>query len=454
MKHTKSSTVWISMVGAALAVTLLCATPSAGQDTEADKEATLKRIAGVAELIEAAEVDIGRKQWEHRLLLSLVLLVGILGAVSAAVQKFEGRHARMSTLAMGVAISAATFATNTLFSDDHRAIKRNLDRARYERRMGGVEAKSANPSQSVVALQQTERRVQARYAAILASLGSDSGKAASLGPKTAWAAAPPAARSAECARWPAAGALCFSGIGRSGWPEQARQNALSIAVEMAARHVAGQAAQIRGDKRAPEAYREYVERFARVEDIYPSQELRRGRELAYVAILTLNPRFVDAKLLAASVTEPRPITSGDFVLIRGAGGEPWLRIEGQSVLADRSSDGASTWVFGKRGGARGPLQSGDQVVLRGIWGDPYVTVEPDGRLVAFRGPSEATVFRLDKRAGSGGDLLREGDAFALVEPKTGRVVRADRPTVALGPPADTGGIRLASVLVPRLGGKQ
>lgn len=451
MKHTKSSTVRTSIAGAALAVTLLCAAPSSGQDTEADKEATLKRIAGVAELIEAAEADIGRKQWEHRLLLSLVLLVGLLGAVSAAVQKFEGRRARMCTLAMGVAISAATFSTNTLFSNDHRALKRNLDRARYEQKMGGVEAKSANPSQSVVALQQTERQVQARYAAILASLGSDSGKTASLGPAPAWAAAPPA-RSAECARWPAAGALCFSGIGRSGWPEQARQNALSIAVDMAARHVAEQAAQIRGDKRGPEAYREYVERFARVEDIYPSQELRRGRELAYVAILTLNPRFVDAKLLAASVTEPRPITSGDFVLIRGAGGEPWLRIEGQSVLADRSSDGASTWVFGKRGGARGPLQSGDQVVLRGIWGDPYVTVEPDGRLVAFRGPSEATVFRLDKRAGSGGDLLREGDAFALVEPRTGRVVRADRPAVALGPPADTGA-RFSSVLVPRLGGK-
>ena len=159
---------------------------------------------------------------------------------------------------------------------------------------------------------------------------------------------------------------------------------------------------MRGDGRSPEAYRGYVERFARVEDIYPSQELRKGRELVYVAILTLNPRFVDAKVLAASVTEPRPIASGDFVLIRGAGGDPWLRIEGQNVLADRGSDGASTWVFGKRGGARGPLQSGDQVVLRGIWGDPYVTVEPDGRLVAFRGPSEATVFRLDKRGAAPG----------------------------------------------------
>jgi hypothetical protein len=440
------------VAGAALAVTLLCPAPGSAQDAEADKEATLKRIAGFAELIEGAESDIQKKQWEHRFLLSLVLLVGILGAASAAVQKFQGSRARLCTLAMGVVISAATFVTNTLFSDDHRTLRRNIDRARYEQKLGAVEAKSASLSQSVLALQQTERQVQARYAAILASLGSESGREASLGLASAWAQAPAPARSEECARWASAG-LCFSGIGRSAWPEQARQNALSVAVEMAARHVARQAAQMRGDRRAPEAYREYVERFGRVQDIYPSQELRKGRELAYVAIVTLNPRFVDAKVLAASVPEPRPIASGDFVLIRSAGGEPWLRIEGQSVLADRGPDGASTWVFGKRSGARGPLQTGDQVVLRGIWGDPYVAVEPDGRLTAFKGPSEATVFRLDKRAGSGGDLLREGDAFTLAEQRSGRLVRADRPVVTLGGPADAGASRFASVLVPRPGGK-
>jgi hypothetical protein len=373
------------VVGAALVVALVGAAPSWGQD-EAEKDATMQRIALVAELIQEADADIQKKQWEHRMLLALVLLVGILGAASAAVQKFEGGRARMVTLAMGVIISVATFATNTLFSDDHRTLRRNVDRARYEQRMGGIEAKSASRSQSVVALQQTERQVQTRYAAI-----------------------------------------------------------------MAARHVARQASRLRSDGRSPEAYREYVERFARVEDIYPSQELRKGAELAYVAIVTLNPRFVDAKLLASSVIEPRPITSGDFVLIHAAGGDPWLRISGQNVLADRGSDGASTWVFGKRGGMRGPLQSGDQVVLRGVWGDPYVTVEPDGRLVAFRGPSEATVFRIDKRGGSGGDLLREGDAFVLVEPRSGRLVRGDRSAVTLGPPADTAAARFVSLLVPRLG---
>jgi hypothetical protein len=437
------------VVGAALVVNLLGAAPSWGQD-EAEKDATMQRIALVAELIQEADADIQKKQWEHRMLLALVLLVGILGAASAAVQKFEGGRARMVTLAMGVIISVATFATNTLFSDDHRTLRRNVDRARYEQRMGGIEAKSASRSQSVVALQQTERQVQTRYAAIMAALGSESTKTAALGPATAWAQASAPARSEECARWSTSG-LCFSGVGRSTWPEQARQNALSIAVEMAARHVARQASRLRSDGRSPEAYREYVERFARVEDIYPSQELRKGAELAYVAIVTLNPRFVDAKLLASSVIEPRPITSGDFVLIHAAGGDPWLRISGQNVLADRGSDGASTWVFGKRGGMRGPLQSGDQVVLRGVWGDPYVTVEPDGRLVAFRGPSEATVFRIDKRGGSGGDLLREGDAFVLVEPRSGRLVRGDRSAVTLGPPADTAAARFVSLLVPRLG---
>ena len=445
----------LSGLGVALALTLLGATPSRGQDATADKQAAMSRITQVAELIEGAEADIQKKQWEHRLLLALVLLVGILGAASAAVQKFEGSRARLFTLAMGVAISAATFVTNTLFSEDHRALRRSIDRARYEQRMGRVEAKSASLSQSPESLQQTERQVQARYIALLASLGSESTKAASLGPASAWAQGSGPARSEECARWPSTANLCFSGIGRSTWPEQARQNALSVAVEMAARHVARQAAQIRGDRRGPEAYRDYVERFARVEDIYPSQDLRRGRDLAYVAIMTLNPRFVDAKVLAASVTEPRPIASGDLVMIRSAAGEPFLRIEGQSVLADRGPDGASTWVFGKRGGARGPLQSGDQVVLRGVWGDPYVTVEADGRLIAFRGPAEAAVFRLDKdhRAGSSGDLLREGDAFTLVDLRSGRPVRVDRSGVALGPPGDAGAVRLASVLVPRVGGK-
>jgi hypothetical protein len=364
-------------------------------------------------------------------------------------QKFEGGRARLCTLAMGVVISIVTVVTNTLFPDDYRTLKRNVDRARQERRLAKVAAASADLSASPEVLRELEREVQDRYVKIYGYLGSDARTAAarSIGPASAWAQAPGGARSEECARWPSRGALCFSGIGRSAYPEQARQNALSVAVEQASRQVARQM----GGRRPPESYREYVERYARVEEVYPSRELRTGSEFAYVAILTLDPRFVDARVLATIVVEPRTIAPGDFVLIHGASGEAWLRIDGQSVRADRGPDGASTWVFGKREGARGALQEGDLVSLRGRTGDPYVTVERDGRLAAFRGPTEATLFRIDKRGGSGGELIREGDVFALVEPRTGRVVSADRAGVGLAPPGDAPTTRLVSVIVPRLG---
>lgn len=440
------------VLGVLLGAVLLGAAPGRAQDADADKRATLKRIAGFATLIDKTDVEIGRKQWEYRLLLSLVLTVGILGAASAAAQKFEGTKARIGTLVMGVLISAVTFATNTIFPDDHRALKRNIDRARHERDVGKVVADSADLSVSTEALLQLEQQVQARYAAIVSALGPDV-KQASLAPTSAWAAAPGAPESAECQRWPSSGGLCFSGIGRSAYPEQARQNALQIAVDQASQYVARQA----GGQRPPEAFRDYVERFARVEEVYPSRDLRAGREFGYVAILTLNPRFADPKTVAASSIEPRTITSGDPVLIRGwrappggPGGDAWFRIEGQDVRADRGADAASSWVFGKRGGARGPLQHGDLVSLRGVWGDPYVTAEPDGRLLAYRGPSEATLFRLERRGG-GGPLIREGDAFALVDSRSGRVLRADRGRLAMGPPEDAAATRFASVLVPRIG---
>ncbi|HWC03060.1 MAG TPA: hypothetical protein VHF87_09820 [Methylomirabilota bacterium] len=448
----------VAVAGAVLAATLLCAGPSPGQESEADRRATIKRIAGYAALIDKTEVEIQHKQWEHRILLSLVLVVGILGATSAAVQKFEGTRARVSTLVMGVVISAVTFATNTLFSDDHRALRRNIDRARHERELGKVVAESADLSASGEALLQLEQQVQARYAAIIGALGPDS-KRASLAPSTAWAAAPGAQQSAECARWPAAGSLCFSGVGRSTYPDQARQNALQGAVGQASQYLARQG----GGRRPAESFREYVERFARVEEVYPNKELRTGREFGYVAILTLNPRFADARALSVSNTEPRTIAAGDLVLIHGwrppgavsssaaATSEAWLRIEDRDVKADRGADAASSWVFGKRGGSRGPLQSGDLVSLRGVWGDPYVNAEPDGRLVAFRGPAEATLFRLDKRAGSPAEVIREGDAFSLVDSRTGRAIRAERGRIIMGPPEDGAATRFASVLVPRLG---
>ena len=446
------------VLGVALAAVLLGAAPAQAQESEADKRATIKRIAGYATLIDKTEAEIRRKQWEYRVLLSLVLTVGILGAASAAAQKFEGTTARLCTLVMGVVISAVTFSTNTLFPDDHRALKRNIDRARHERDVGKVVADSADLSVSGEALLQLEQQVQARYAAIVGALGPDP-KRASLPLPTAWAAAPGAPESAECQSWASAGGLCFSGIGRSLYPEQARQNALQVAVDQASQYVARQA----GGRRLPETFRDYVERFGRVEEVYPNQQLRSGREFTYVAILTLNPRFADPKALAASGTDSRTIAAGDPVLIRGwrpptgpsspaaASGEVWLRIDGQELRADRGAEGASSWVFGKRGGTRGPLQNGDVVSLRGVWGDPYVTAEPDGRLVAFRGPAEATLFRLDKRGGSPADLIREGDAFALVDARSGRVIRADRGRLVSGPPEDTASTRFASVLVPRLG---
>ena len=443
--------------GIVLGAVLLCAAHGWGQESEADKRATLKRIAGYAALIDKTEVEIQRKRWEYRTLLTLVLTVGILGAASAAAQKFEGTKARLCTLMMGVVISAVTFATNTFFPDDHRALKRNIDRARHERDLGKVVADSADLSASGEALLQLEQQVQARYASIIGALGPET-KQASLAPTSAWAATPGAPESAECQRWASGGAMCFSGIGRSLYPEQARQNALQVAVDRASQYVARQA----GGRRASESFREYVERFGRAEEVYPSRELRTGREFAYVAIVTLNPRFADPKALAASNTEPRTISAGDTVLIRGwrqpagsstpaAAGEAWLRIDGQELRSDQGAEGASSWVFGKRGGTRGPLQNGDVVSLRGVWGDPYVTVESDGRLLAFRGPAEATLFRLEKRGGSPAELIREGDGFALIDARNGKVLQAERGRVTTGPAGDSPGARFASVLVPRIG---
>jgi hypothetical protein len=445
------------ILGLVLAALLLGAIPSRSQDSEADKRATMKRIAGYAALIERTAAEIERKRWEYRILLSLVLMVGVLGAASAAVQKFDGTKARLCTLVMGVIISAVTFATNTLFPADHRALKRSIDRARHERDMGKVEADSADLSASGEALLQLERQVQARYAAIIGALGPDT-KTAALAPATVWAAAPGAPASRECQRWSSAAGQCFSGIGRSSYPEQARQNALQVAIDQASQFVAREA----GGRRVPEAFREYIERFARVEEVYPSPELRTGREFAYVAILTLNPRFTDPRTLANASMEPRTIAAGEYVMIRGwrpsaarsspgAGVEIWLRIEGQDLRVDRGADAASTWVFGKRGGTRGPLQDGDLVSLRGVWGDPYVTAERDGRLSAFRGPTEATLFRLEKRGGSPAELIREGDAFALVDARSGRVIRADGGRVVTGPPGDAAAARFVAVLSPRLG---
>jgi hypothetical protein len=97
-------------------------------------------------------------------------------------------------------------------------------------------------------------------------------------------------------------------------------------------------------------------------------------------------------------------------------------------------------------------KSGDLVSLRSVWGDPYVTSEADGRLVVFRGPTEATLFRLDKRGGSLAELIREGVAFTLVDTKTGRVIRADRGRLGVGPPEDSPPPRFVSVLGPRVGG--
>ena len=70
--------------GIVLGAVLLCAAHGWGQESEADKRATLKRIAGYAALIDKTEVEIQRKRWEYRTLLALVLTVGILGAASAA----------------------------------------------------------------------------------------------------------------------------------------------------------------------------------------------------------------------------------------------------------------------------------------------------------------------------------------------------------------------------------
>ena len=289
-------------------------------------------------------------------------------------------------------------------------------------------ADSADLSASGEALLQLEQQVQARYASIIGALGPET-KQASLAPTSAWAATPGAPESAECQRWASAGAMCFSGIGRSLYPEQARQNALQVAVDRASQYVARQA----GGRRPPESFREYVERFGRAEEVYPSRELRTGREFAYVAIVTLNPRFADPKALAASNTEPRTISAGDPVLIRGwrqpagastpaAPGEAWLRIDGQELRSDQGAEGAELVGLRQAGGTRGPLQNGDVVSLRGVWGIPTSGV---------------------RRAASRVPRARRGDALPAREARRepggacprGRRLRAHRRAERQGPPS-------------------
>ena len=444
--------------GIVLGAVLLCAAHGWGQESEADKRATLKRIAGYAALIDKTEVEIQRKRWEYRTLLALVLTVGIMGAASAAAQKFEGTKARLCTLTMGVVISAVTFATNTFFPDDHRALKRNIDRARHERDVGKVVADSADLSASGEALLQLEQQVQARYASIVAALGPDT-RRASLAPTSAWAAAPGAPESAECQRWASAGSMCFSGIGRSLYPEQARQNALQVAVDRASQYVARQA----GGRRPPESFREYVERFGRAEEVYPSRELRTGKEFAYVAIVTLNQRFADPKALAALQHR-----AADH-RCRRPGADPRVASAGRRVGAARR--GGRGLAPDRRPGA--PLGSGrgrgELVGLRQARRDARATPERrrgvaprrvggplrDGRVrraaLAFRGPAEATLFRLEKRGGSPAELIREGDGFALVDARSGKILQAERGRVTTGPAGDGPATRFASVLVPRIG---
>ena len=133
-------TVRAALASVVLGALLLGAAPSLAQDPAADKQASMKRLAGLAALIDEAESDIASREWQYRTLLGLVLLVGILGVGSAAMQKFEGARARLCTLAMGVVISIVTVVTNTLFPDDYRTLKRNVDRARQERRLAKVAA--------------------------------------------------------------------------------------------------------------------------------------------------------------------------------------------------------------------------------------------------------------------------------------------------------------------------
>jgi hypothetical protein len=205
-----------------------------------------------------------------------------------------------------------------------------------------------------------------------------------------------------------------------------------------------------------------VERFGRAEEVYPSRELRTGREFAYVAIVTLNPRFADPKALAASNTEPRTISAGDPVLIRG-----WRQPAGASTPAAPARPGSGSTarssgpIKARKERARGSSASAAGRAGRcrtatwcrsaRVWGDPYVSVESDGRLLAFRGPAEATLFRLEKRGGSPAEFVREGDGFALIDARNGKVLQAERGRVTTGPAGDSPGARFASVLVPRIG---
>jgi hypothetical protein len=61
------------------------------------------------------------------------------------------------------------------------------------------------------------------------------------------------------------------------------------------------------------------------------------------------------------------------------------------------------------------------------------------------------LFRLATRGGSPTKPIREGDAFTLIEPESGHVVRAERCRAVAGPPEDIASPRFASLLVPRLG---
>lgn len=98
--------------------------------------------------------------------------------------------------------------------------------------------------------------------------------------------------------------------------------------------------------------------------------------------------FVFYRIEAGVKVVGQPIRSGDYVYIRSTDHDPYLAVKGNEVVAGRETD-ASVFVVYKTNGLNtapidgAELRSGDYVILRGVQGDPYL------KLVSVGAPPSA-----------------------------------------------------------------
>lgn len=102
-----------------------------------------------------------------------------------------------------------------------------------------------------------------------------------------------------------------------------------------------------------------------------------GSEVVAVEDRSRATLFAIYKIDGGVKVQGQPIRSGDYVYIRGTQNDPYLAVKGNEVVAGREAD-ASVFVIYKTNGLNtapidgAELKSGDYVILRGTKGDPYL----------------------------------------------------------------------------------